>query len=86
MNHLFFRVKKSQGAKKLQALTFFTTLRQEPLCSLGTAQSDCGVTLIWNKIYKSEMIFVSFNKLIRALQMTLLARKEVLLKSSRETV
>lgn len=85
VSHLLFfrRKKKVKEQKKLRALTFFTTLRQEPLCSLGTGQSDCAVTLIWNKIYKSQMIFFFFfNKLIRSLQMTLLARNEFLLKST----
>lgn len=51
--------KEVKEQKKLQALTSFTTLRQEPLCSRGTGQSDWAVTLIWNKIYKSHCFFPS---------------------------
>lgn len=67
--------------KAIQGLTFFTTLRQELLCSLGTGQSDWGVTAIWNKIHKSQKIFF-FNKLTKSLQMRLQSRNEFLFKSS----
>lgn len=49
--NLLFREKKIH----YYPLTFFTTLRQELFCSLGTGQSDSGVTGIWNKRYSKYL-------------------------------
>lgn len=41
-------------------LTFFTTLTQEPFCSLGAGHSDSGVTGIWNKNECSTELSIRF--------------------------